>query len=177
MEIDVFKPRQPLPASELLFSTLDYVPPTIRHEIYKTFYIGFYTIFDAIAEILKTPGIPTPQAVIAVALVLNTSAVQFYLNKGGEVEHVLDATVNIAKEQSNLGDGTFEETFDVDEEEDVGGLGYRKLERCANDLEFASVRLGVGIGEGFNGPYLDEEEEREEGMDVDVDEYDLDWRL
>ena len=85
------------------------------------------------------------------------------------MEYVLDATVHIAKEQSSLGDGTFEETFDVDEEEDAVKLGYRTLERCANDLEFGGVRLGVGISEGFDGPYLDEEE----GMDVDG--YDSDW--
>lgn len=40
-------------------------------------------------------------------------------------------------------------------------LGYRKLERCTNDLELGGVRLGVGIG-----LYVD----REEG--TEYDEYD-----
>ena len=50
-----------------------------------------------------------------------------------------------------------------------GDLGYRKLERCANNLEFGPVRLCVGIGEGIGwGLHVDRDEQ--EGMDVD--EYD-----
>lgn len=181
MELSSFKPREPLSASDLMYSTLDYIPPALRQEIYMTFYIGFFTIFDAIAYVLKTPGISTPQAVMAAALELNARAVQFYLAKGGKVEYVLDATVDIAREQSSLGDGTFEETFDCDEgpgdsKEDDGELRYRELGVCGNDLEFGIVRRGLGIGPGAGagvrwGPYY-------EGMDVeegmDVDEYDSD---
>ena len=103
------------------------------------------------------------------AMDINPSAVYFYLGKGGRVEYVLDATVDIAREQSCLGDGTFEDTFDCEEGEEGGDLGYRKLEKCVNDLEFGTVRLGVGIGNlqgGVWGPYVDRQEE--EGMDVDV---------
>ena len=173
MELSSFKPRQPLSASELLHSALEYLPSTLQREIYKTFYVGFSTIFDAIAQVLKTPtGIPTPHVVIQAAMDIDPSAVHFYLGKGGKVEYVLDAMVNIAREQSSLGDGTFEDTFDHEEGEEGGDLGYRKLVRCANDLEFGGVRLGVGIGEGVEwGPYVYREEwEEEEGMDVD--EYD-----
>ena len=170
MELDSFKPRQPLSAAELLHPALEYLPPALQHEIYKTFYIGFSTIFDAIAQVLKARGgIPTPLAVIQAAMDIEPSAVQFYLRKGGKVEYVLDATVNNAREESCLGDGTFEDTFDHEGGEG-GELGYRKLAKCANDLEFGAVRLGVGIGEGVVwGPYIDRDEEEE---DMDVDEYD-----
>lgn len=164
MDLSSFKPYQPLSAFELLHCAFDYIPPAIRREIYKTFYIGFYTIFEAISHVLKTPGIPTPQAVVAAALELNARAVQFYLAKGGKVEYALDATVDSAREQSSLGDGTFEETFDCDEEEGGGRLGYRKLRMCGNDLGFEVVRWGVGLGTGAWGPYEDREEE---GMDID----------
>jgi hypothetical protein len=168
-EVSSFKPRQPLSTSEIFLSALDYIPPAFRQEIYKTFYIGFYTIFQAIAHVLKTPGISTPQAVMAAALELNPSAVQFYLAKGGKVEYVLDATVDTAREQSNIGDGTFEDTFDIDEGDldGEGQLGYRKLKVCRNDLEFGIVRWGVGIAGVVWGPYYEEPE----GMDVDSDEY------
>ncbi|KIM49897.1 hypothetical protein M413DRAFT_439023, partial [Hebeloma cylindrosporum] len=167
-----FKPRQPLSASELFHSSLDYLPVPLQREIYKSFYVGFYTIFDGISRILRTPNaIPTPQAVRTAALDIDPRAVSFYLGKGGQVEYVLDATVDISKEQSSLGYGTFEETFDVDEsEEGEEGLGYRKLVKCANDLEFGGVRLGVGLAAGVRwGPYYTDIEE-EEGMEVD--EYD-----
>ena len=168
METPSFKSRQPLSPFEFLPCALDYVPSAVRQEMYKTFYVGFYTIFDAISQVLKTPGIPTPQAVMAEALQLDPRAVQFYLGKGGRVEYVLDAIVNTAREQSNLGDGTFEETFDCDEEEGGGGrLGYRKLVKCGNDLEFEVVRRGVGLGAVKMGPYDDDD-----GEGMDVDEYD-----
>ena len=104
---------------------------------------------------------------------INAGAVQFYFDKGGRVEYVLDATVDVAREQSSLGDGTFEDTFDHDAGEDGKPLGYKELERCANDLEFGGVRLGFGIGVGLGwGPYVDREEREEEEEGMDVDEYD-----
>jgi hypothetical protein len=112
---------------------------------------------------------------MATAMVLNAGAVIFYLRKGGKVEYVLDAIVDIAREQSPFGDGTFEETFDCDEEDDLqqeeegdggGGareLAYRELKACRNDLEFGIVRWNVGL-RGPLGPY----EEEEDGMDIDA---------
>lgn len=165
MGLSTFKPRQPLSASELIHPALDYIPSTVRRQN-KTFYIGVFTIFNAIAQILKTPSIPTPQAVVAVALVFNAEAVQFCLDKGGKVEYVLDAMVDVARGESCLGDGTFEDTFD--QEGEGGKLGYRGLERCVNDMEFGGVGLGVGIGEARWGPYVDKEEWEE---DVEMDEW------
>ena len=105
---------------------------------------------------------------------INLSAVNFYLGKGGRIEYVLDATVDIAREQSSLGDGNFEDIFDRDAGADGEPLGYRELARCANDLEFGGVRLGVGIGNSgcVWGPYVDREEWEEEEGGMEVDEYD-----
>lgn len=165
MEVSSFTRGQPLTAFELMHFTLDYLPPTLRQRIFKTFYIGFCTIFEGVSHVLKrTPGgIPTPQAVLEAALDLNAGAVHFYLGKGGKVEYVLEAILDIAREQSSLGDGTFEETFDCDEEEEEVGrrLGYRELRACRNDLEFGVVRWSIGL-RGPSGPY-----EEEDGMDVD----------
>ena len=161
VNLSTFKPCQPLSASELLHSALDYIPSTVRRQN-KTFYTGVSAIFDAIVQILKTPGIPTPQAVVAVALVLNAEAVQFYLDKGGKVEYVLDAMVDVARGESPLGDGTFEEDEGVK-------IGHRRLERCVNDIEFGCVRLGIGIGEAEWGPFVDLEEWKEDGEGMDVD--------
>lgn len=101
--------------------------------------------------------------------------------KGGKVEYVLDATVDMAREQSSLGDGTFEETFDHDESDelegdDSGEARYTTLGKCLNDLEFGIVRRKIGLVAGIRwGPYEDREEE--EGMEVDDDEDDdgSDW--
>lgn len=183
MDLDLFTPHHPLSAYELFHSALDYIPEPLRCEIYKTFYIGFYTIFLAICNVFKTLRIPTPQAVVAEALALDDRAVQFYMAKGGKVEYVLDATVDIAREQSSLGDGTFEETFAHDESDEEGGGGearYTELGKCLNDLEFGIVRRKIGLVPGIRwGPYEDREED--EGMDVDEedeedeDDDDSDW--
>ncbi|KIM45702.1 hypothetical protein M413DRAFT_24844 [Hebeloma cylindrosporum] len=144
MDDTMFTPRQPLSASDLFHPALEYLPTPLQRQIYKTFYIGFYTLFDGIAHILRIPNaIPTPQAVIAAAFDINPGA-------------------------SSLGDGVFEETFDVDESE----LGFRKLVRCANDLEFGAVRLGVGLGRGTGvgwGPFVDRQEMEVDGYDDDSD--------
>jgi hypothetical protein len=169
MDLSTFRPAQLLSTSNLFHPALGYIPPTLRRQK-KPFYIGVSTILDGIAHVLKTPsGIPTPEAVMTAAMDINAGAVQFYMGKGGRVEYVLDAVVDVAKGESSLGDGTFEDTFDHEEGEEGGQLGYKKLERCANDLEFGGVRLGVGIGdsEGFAGPYVDREEFEEDEMDVD----------
>ncbi|KDR66028.1 hypothetical protein GALMADRAFT_259860 [Galerina marginata CBS 339.88] len=174
-EIDYFKPRQPRSPSSLLCCGLDYIPPPIRREVYKSFYLGLYTVFLAIYDILERPGsVLTPKAVLAEALTLDAGCVQFFLNKGGRMEHVLDATVHMAREQSSLGDGTFEETFDVDPDADSEGEGgdcvreFRAMPRCANDLAFEVVRSHVGLSAGVQwGPY--QERQDEDGMDVDED--------
>ncbi|CAA7262592.1 unnamed protein product [Cyclocybe aegerita] len=133
MDIYLFKSNLPVTAVELLHVALDYIPPTVRRQIHKTFYIGFYTIF-----------------LLAEALALDARAVQFYMGKGGRVEYALDVTMDIAKKESVLGDGSFKETFDRNEAEGEEG----------------EERRNIGLGELVCGPYMDSDED-EDGMDVD----------
>jgi hypothetical protein len=77
--------------------------------------------------------------------------------------------VDVVRGELRPGDGTFEDTFDQEEGDEGGKLGYRRLERCVNDMEFGCVRLGVGIGEAGWGPYVDREEWEEDGEGMDVD--------
>jgi len=171
-DLELFKSHNPLSTSELLHIAFDYIPQTLRCEIYKTFYTGFYTVFRATHNILETLKIPTPGVVVTEALALDAEAVQFYMAKGGKVEYVLDAMVAMAREQSSLGAGTFEETFDHEEADEEGvGAGYRALWKCSNDLEFGIVRRKIGLVPNIRwGPYKDTEE-GDEGMElVDEDE-------
>jgi hypothetical protein len=170
-DLELFESHDPLSASELLHIAFDYIPQTLRCEIYKAFYIGFYTIFRATCNVLATLNILTPGMVVTEALALNAEAVQFYMAKGGKVEYVLDAMVAMAREQSSLGAGTFEETFDHDEGDEEGvGAKYRALGECSNDLEFGIVRRKIGLVPTIRwGPYKDTEE-GDEGMEVDEDE-------
>jgi len=178
MDLDLFKSHHPLSASEIFHGALDYIPQPLQREIYKSFYIEFYTIFRAIRDILRTTEIPTPQAVLAEALALDARAVQFYLANGGKVEYALDATVNIAREQSNLGDGTFEETFEDEYDEEGEEPGYAALEKCLNDLEFGIVRRKIGLVAGVSwGPYEDREEDEGMELDEDDDDDDSDWDI
>ncbi|KAF8879186.1 hypothetical protein CPB84DRAFT_1828452 [Gymnopilus junonius] len=167
-DVDAFKSPRPVSYSDLMHSAFEYIPPAIRREICKTFYVGVYTIFDAIRLVPHpphpphppqqdlhpiTPPIPFPPIPFPsffgpswtsstaptglllpsspstststststpiipfrsfFALLLNPRAVSFYLEKGGRVEYILDATLGMAREQSVLGDGTFEGAFGV----------------------------------------------------------------
>ncbi|KAF8879192.1 hypothetical protein CPB84DRAFT_1852149 [Gymnopilus junonius] len=137
--LSTFIPRQPLSPSEILHQpALQYIPFPFQQHIYKTFNEGLTTLFHAL-YILLEPEIGTerlygferawmdkvfefskhgltPQAVLEVASGLgymDVGPVRFYLNKGGKVEYIFDAVIDMAKEQSALGDGSFEDRFDV----------------------------------------------------------------
>lgn len=171
-DLELFKSHNPISSSELFHIAFDYIPQTLRCEIYKPFYIGFCTIFRATRNILVTLKIPTPGVVVTEALALDAEAVQFYtVDKGGKVEYVFDAMVAMARKQSSLGAGTFEEIFDHDEADKEGvGAGYRALGKCLNDLEFGIVRRKIGLVPNIRwGPYQDTKE-GDKGMEVDEDE-------
>jgi hypothetical protein len=145
MEFSSFKPRQLLSASELLHSALDYITPTSDAKSTKPSISGFSPSSTPSLMSSKSPGgILKPQTVMQAAMDINVSMVHFYLGKG--VEYVFEATADIAREQSSVGDGMIEDTFDHEEGEERVELGCRKLVRCANDLKSGSVRLGVGVG-------------------------------
>ena len=175
LDTSQFKSRHPLPFSEMFHAAFEYIPPSARCEVYKTYYIGFSTVLDAIHQILDAPGsqrIPTPQEVYSMALCLDARAVQFFIGKGGMMEYAIDATVDLAKDQSSLGDGTFEETFDEDFDTGAGYTGYATLPKCSNDLEFDVAKRKLGLLPGKKwGPYNNSFED--EGMDTDDDDDDF----
>ena len=128
----------------------DYLPRHLHPAIFKTFYKGYQAIFKVIHGYLSVTDLPLVIDVLQ-ALVSQDTDVEFFLHKGGKVEYALDAVTAVVKEQSPLGDGTFEETW---EDEEAVGRGYTGLVKCENDLEFDLVRRMVGLDPRLRwGPY------------------------
>ncbi|KAF8181840.1 hypothetical protein BJ912DRAFT_979312, partial [Pholiota molesta] len=80
-------------------------------------------------------GMPTPAPVLAQGLGGDARNVNFYINKGGRVEYALDAIIHAAKEQSVLGDGSFDKLWDNPDDTRDGGMV--NMPKCANDLAFS----------------------------------------
>lgn len=160
--MDTFRRGKPLGDPNSLFdNSSDYLPRQFRSSMYKTFYKGYQALFNAIYVMTHKPIIPLTVANLA-SFVVGSSDVSFYLNKGGRYEYALDAVTSVAREQSCLGDGTFEELY---EDEAEVGTKYTGLPRCANDLEFELVRRLVGLDPNLQwGPHYDLDEDL---MDVD----------
>lgn len=161
--MDTFRRGKPLGDPNSLFdNSSDYLPRQFRSSMYKTFYKGYQALFNAIYVMTHKPIIPLTVANLA-SFVVGSSDVSFYLNKGGRYEYALDAVTSVAREQSCLGDGTFEELY---EDEAEVGTKYTGLPRCANDLEFELVRRLVGLDPNLQwGPHYDLDEE--DLMDID----------
>ena len=135
----------------------DYLPRYLHPFLFKTFYKGYQVIFDGIHDYLFKTNLPLVVETLPELLSHNTD-VQFFLSKGGKYEYALDAVTHVVKEQSPLGDGTFEETWEYEDE-------YTGLVRCENDLEFDLVRRMVGLDPRVRwGPYY--EPVRQEDIDI-----------
>jgi hypothetical protein len=153
-------PRQPISTEDITSTTsLMYIPPELHPAIFKTFYKGYSEVFKGISRALARPSIPTPSVVLFESSVngggmgyFDSQALHFYLNKGGRVEFALDCITHAAKEQSPLGDGSFEDLWD---DEDSGSdLGWKEMPTCRNDLEFELVRARLGLDpRRMWGPY------------------------
>jgi hypothetical protein len=81
-----------------------------------------------------------------------TTAIKYYFGKGALTDYALDAVLHGAEEESSLGDGTFDEMY---EEDDEFGLSqqWRSFPECANDLKFQLVRRKLGLVQDANGPH------------------------
>ncbi|KAG6861927.1 hypothetical protein C0995_009877 [Termitomyces sp. Mi166 len=147
LAMGLFKNRVPCSNPEMLVDCVsDYLPPHLYSSMYKTFYIGWKTIFTVIADFLDRTGQPLSAHTIAARSVSERS-VDFFLNKGGRVEYAFDALTDGALQQSPLGDGFFEQIW---QDEEV----WIKLPVCDNDLEFHLVRQMLGLTRsGRWGPY------------------------
>ncbi|KAK0499412.1 ankyrin repeat family protein [Armillaria luteobubalina] len=148
MDLDHFTRGEALDASEEMIGcgTTDYLPPALQRRMFKSFYMGFTTIFEVISNIMKNDSqIPKLQDMQNDAI--SEWGTSFYFSKGGRVEYALDAVTNSAKAQSRLGDETFYETFGEDED-------FNRLPECTNDDEFEMVRVMLGLNPRESwGPY------------------------
>lgn len=157
-----FQRGQPHENPDHLFDNAsDYLPRHLHPVIFKTFYKGYQAIFRGIRDYLNKTDLPLIIEALPTLLSHDTD-VQFYIGKGGRYEYALDAVTAVVKEQSPLGDGTFEETW---EDEQEVGTDYTGLVKCENDLEFDFVRRMVGLNPRSNwGPYY--EPARQEDIDI-----------
>ncbi|KAF8574034.1 hypothetical protein K439DRAFT_1399345 [Ramaria rubella] len=154
---DEFVRGEPLAADRFdLYIGLDFIPFELRSQVYKTFYRGYQSAFEAITHTMRQSIIPRPTAVRTAMFAggyrgydfFGHQAVQFFFSKGGLPDFALDCILTAISEQSPLGDGTFDETF---EEE------LNKRPQCENDLEFNLVRQNLRLHPLAKGPFLEEE--------------------
>ncbi|KAF8066502.1 ankyrin repeat family protein [Lyophyllum atratum] len=125
----------------MVLSEIDYVPSHLHQSVFKTFYVGYQSVFAIILAFLTATDLPLSKDVIQGVIsqrILGAEGVTFFFNKGGKIEHALDSITDQAREQSPLGDSSFEE-FHADAED------YVPLPTCNNDLEFALVRRMLGL--------------------------------
>ncbi|RDB26046.1 hypothetical protein Hypma_006134 [Hypsizygus marmoreus] len=168
MEMDYFTRGEAID-DPIMLSYSSHIPPHLHRSIYKTFYKGYQSIFEAISAFLRTSD--APLSVASIASTAFGPGIDFYLGRGGKYEYALDAVTHAAEEQSELGDGTFEEMY---EDETEVGTEYTGLPKCANDLEFGMVRRMVGLDPQLRwGPYYGEEDDDDDiNMDDDEDDDD-----
>ncbi|KAG6916021.1 hypothetical protein DXG01_008790 [Tephrocybe rancida] len=149
MLMNCFENRIPLRNTKSLMDCVsDYIPENLYPSFYKTFYVGYQSIFHVIDVFLAQTDFPlSVKAVTEIAIKQN--GVDFYFGKGGKVEYAFDALTDGAKAQSPLGDGYFDWIF---EEVEV----YTSLPVCSNDLKFDLVRQRLGLTRDVCwGPYND----------------------
>ncbi|KAJ7581869.1 hypothetical protein C8J56DRAFT_1056870 [Mycena floridula] len=126
----------------------EYIPPSLYPNFFKTFYLGYTELFGVARDVLCDPAMPrfNKEAMISVlrssSSIRFSSSIQFFFNKGGRIEYVLDAIMNSVICKFN--DGVFE----------PGSEDWDTFPVCANDEEFMLVRdrLGLSSQEQW-GPY------------------------
>ncbi|KAI0708109.1 hypothetical protein C8T65DRAFT_214279 [Cerioporus squamosus] len=133
--------QSPIPSDLECAPGTEYLPEAIQEEgVTKAFYLGYTALVMIIAKLLKQSGdagIPSVKNVSAMLPRVSRQTSVFF-EKGGRVSNAIDFIVFSAKEQSPLGDGTWDE---MRAEEAVEGEGeeYGKLPQCSNDLDFTLV--------------------------------------
>lgn len=129
-----------------------HLPREVRgSRISKAFYNDYTTVVRTIADVLGKPGLAGVPSAANVEGELCGQARRFF-GKGGKVEHAMDYVLHSAKEQSPLGDGTWDEMqTEAAAENELSAVAYAALPTCNNDLAFADVaeRLGLSNADGF----------------------------
>ncbi|RDX41649.1 hypothetical protein OH76DRAFT_1411950 [Lentinus brumalis] len=119
----------------------EYLSEAIQEQgITKPFYLGYTAIVMIMAKLLKQSGdagIPSVTNVSAMLPRISRQTSVFF-EKGGRVSNAIDFIVQYAKDQSPLGDGSWDE-MRAEEAEEGDGEEYGKLPKCANDLDFTLV--------------------------------------
>ncbi|KAK7057664.1 ankyrin repeat family protein [Favolaschia claudopus] len=170
MNFDMFTKGRPQNPLDMMDSPSSYIPPALYPNFYLSFYKGYCDILRAIYDFLNTTTAEPLSANAVVPFIAANQYTQFFFAKGGRIEYAFDSITDCAREQSPLGDNSFSETFDDDED-------WMSLPTCANDLEFQLVRRMIGLddtpGSGQRwGRYY--EDSNDEGMDFEEDSDDDD---
>lgn len=135
-------------------NTLDYIPTHLHPQVFKSFYRGYQAVFTAIYNVLNNPTITLP-SLERISSAVSLSDASFYFGKGGQVVYALDCVIDVAREQSAVGDGEFESLYEAE---------YLAMPACANDLEFGVVRNMMGLEpEKVWGPYRGDGDGEDDG--------------
>lgn len=146
--------RRPLSEDEVKVDPyLSYFPPNVQSEIFKSFYNGYQGVMYMVWTMLAGYGkskIPYPSQVMS--NLPSTygwsgweSGEQFFLRKGGRVEHVLDCLLDIAEKnppmQSSLvSAGSRNDSLNLDRAQPKP-----LVPTCANDGNFDLCRRKLGL--------------------------------
>ncbi|KNZ80259.1 hypothetical protein J132_06685 [Termitomyces sp. J132] len=131
-EMESFQRGVPCNGVDMMDNVMCYLPLTLQQSLFKTFYVGYQSIFDAIYNFLERTDEPLSKNVILMRT-LGERGVSFFFSKGGQIKYAFDAITHSSDKQSPLGDSSFEETWENDDQ-------FMDLPTCSNDLEFSLVR-------------------------------------
>ncbi|KAF7289314.1 Ankyrin repeat family protein [Mycena indigotica] len=139
-----FKRGQPADLDDCLLMYSEYIPRRFQSDFFLSFYKGYCELFSIVYDLLESTPEILSAAAVGARFLFNSG---FYFQKGGRVEFVFDAITDAAYQQSALGDGEHENTFEDNE-------SWTGLPTCANDLEFRLVRSMLGLNPREEwGPY------------------------
>ncbi|KAI0360797.1 hypothetical protein OH77DRAFT_1586334 [Trametes cingulata] len=158
---------------------IEHLPAEVRAtRITKTFYREYATVVRTIADVLKKPGLAGVPTAANVEAELVWRANRFF-GQGGKVEHAMDYVLRNARDQSPLGDGTWDDLqSECAEDGSAESVAYNAMPACDNDLEFIRVadRLALGTMDhyrtaaDFGSSGFDDDSDDEMDEDEDEDE-------
>ncbi|VDB84691.1 unnamed protein product [Peniophora sp. CBMAI 1063] len=133
-----------------LIHFMNYIPTSIREPgLQATFIEGYAAVLQATASLTRQKIVPSVEVVSEHALRqggehFSASAVEFFIQKGGTIEHALNGVLHTAWEQGPGGDGTL---LMVDSHADE----LRSLPACDNDEDYHLLRANLKIPVTLNG--------------------------
>ena len=128
---------------------VEYLSHTAQNRgVTRPLYVGYTAIVMVIAKLLRQPGEAGMLSASNVDAMLGRVSrhTKVFFEKGGRASDAIAFIIQSAKDQSPLGDGSWDEMRE--EEAGQGGEEYGKLPRCANDMDFTLVRVKAGLAVG-----------------------------